>query len=110
MSRGVMRDPRSRSRKPDIRTAMRSLIDEVRQALPFESAEAQRCSGDCNGCSKKLLDYLETELDDWEHRLASGEKPGLDDLSRLVRTSRKVHRVLVRNGLIDASVNASDQS
>ncbi|WP_200331108.1 hypothetical protein [Thiocystis violacea] len=87
---------------------MRELIAQVRAAIPFESAEAQLCSGVCNGCSRKLLEYLDTELEDWERRLAQGEKPGLDDFSRLIRTSRKIHRVLERNGLVEASRGADD--
>ena len=79
---------------------MRALIRQVRAALPFEAAEAQVCTGVCQGCSRKLLDFLESELDDWERRLDAGERPGLSDLSRLMQTGRKVERVLARNGLI----------
>ncbi|WP_209262279.1 hypothetical protein [Thiorhodococcus minor] len=87
---------------------MRGLIAEIRARMPFASAEAQICSGDCNGCSRKLLDYLESELDAWELRLGEGETPGLDDLSRLIRISKKVYRVLARNGLVDARQAATD--
>jgi hypothetical protein len=48
----------------------------------------------------KLLDYLESELDLWERRLDEGERPGLAELSRLARTSRKVHKVLLKNNLL----------
>ncbi|WP_242470829.1 hypothetical protein [Thiocystis violacea] len=83
---------------------MRDLIRQLREALPFASPEAQVCSGVCQGCSKTLLDFLESELEDWERRLDLGEKPGLADLSRLIRISQKSRRVLVRNGLIEGSV------
>jgi hypothetical protein len=82
---------------------MRQLIDEVRQTLPFDLPEARVCNGPCDGCSLKLLDFLEMELEAWERRLDAGEKPGLAELSRLARTSRRIHRVLQRNGLLDDS-------
>ncbi|KAA6186336.1 hypothetical protein F2Q65_05955 [Thiohalocapsa marina] len=88
-------------RKPDTRTAMRRLIGQVRAALPFESPAARLCDGACNGCSVKLLEFLEAELSDWEQRLGRGERPDFGDLARLAKTSRKVHRVLVRNGVVE---------
>lgn len=108
MSPQVLADQRARSRKPDSATAMRDLIAQIRARLPFASAEAQICSGDCTGCSRKLLDYLESELDAWELRLDQGETPGLDDLSRLIRTSKKVYRALERNGLLKSNETVAD--
>ena len=81
---------------------MRGLIAEVRASMPFHLPAAQACTGACDGCSVKLLDYLDGELCAWEARLAAGERPGLGDLSRLERTSRKVYRVLAANGLVPA--------
>jgi hypothetical protein len=86
--------------KPDTRTAMRQLIAEIRAAIPFGLPQAQRCAEHCEGCSHKLLDYLQGELEAWEQRLAAGEQPNFGDLERLARTGRKVHQVLVRNGLL----------
>jgi hypothetical protein len=86
--------------KPDTRTAMRGLIAEVRAAMPFGLPEAERCTGACDGCSQKLLDYLEGELLAWEQRLAGGTKPTLADLSRLAKTSKQIYAVLQRNGLV----------
>ena len=86
--------------KPDTRTAMRQLIDQVRAAIPFDTPQARICSGDCSGCSQKLLDYLEGELAAGEQRLADGDRPSLADLSRLAKTARNIHRVLVRNGVL----------
>lgn len=86
--------------KRDTTTAMYDLIDQVRQTLPFDLPEAQMCQGPCNGCSMKLLGFLETELEDWEQRLAEGEKPGLKDLSKLAKTSKKIYQVLDKNGLL----------
>lgn len=86
--------------KPDTRTAMRQLIAQVRAAIPFDLPEAQRCAEHCQGCAQKLLGYLESELEGWEQRLDAGERPNFDDLARLARTGKKVHAVLVRNGLL----------
>jgi hypothetical protein len=97
-------DGGSSARKPDVAAAMRDLIQRARATLPFEATEAQVCTGVCQGCSRKLLDFLDSELDDWERRLDAGERPGLGDLSRLIQTSRKVQRVLMRNGLIEDDV------
>ncbi len=88
--------------KPDAATAMRQLIDEIRRRFPFDRPEAQVCAGPCQGCSLKLLGFLETELDDWEYRLAGGERPGLAELSKLIRTSRKIARVLHQAGLMES--------
>jgi hypothetical protein len=86
-----------RRNKPDSTTAMRSLIAEMRNSLPFDSPEAQTCTDPCRGCSIKLLDYIASELDAWEERLDAGEKPGLADLSRLEKKGRKVYRALQAN-------------
>lgn len=89
------------TRAPDSTTAMRGLIARIRETIPFDLPAARICTGECQGCSMKLLDFLDTELSDWEQRLTSGERPGLADLSRLERLARKVHGVLVRNGLVE---------
>jgi len=86
---------------------MRQLIDQVRHTLPFDMPEARLCEGPCNGCSMKLLEFLELELEGWEQRLNAGEKPGLAELSKLARTSRRIQRVLARNGLLDNPPQAS---
>jgi hypothetical protein len=93
--------------KPDVRTAMLALIARARAIFPFDTPASHVCGGDCAGCSVKLLEYLDAELTEWECRLAEGERPGLADFSRLARTSRKIHRVLVANGiLVPESVDA----
>lgn len=86
--------------KPDTSTAMHQLIARVRAAIPFDLPAARACTGECNGCSVKLLDHLDGELLDWEARLAAGARPDFGDLTRLERTSRKVYRVLAGNGLV----------
>lgn len=88
------------SRKPSTPEAMAGLIQEVRKTIPFGLSEAELCSGSCQGCSKKLLEFLDQELLDWSQRLADGETPSLGDIDRLARTSRKIHRALKKNQLV----------
>ena len=80
---------------------MQQLIDQVRLTFPFGLPRAQICGDECRGCSIKLLGFLETELDGWEDRLAAGERPGLAELSQLIRVTRKIGRVLHNAGLMD---------
>jgi len=86
--------------KPKTPAAMQQLIQQVREVLPFNMPEAYLCDGVCKGCSLKLLDYLDVELMDWEGRLQQGEVPCLGDIQRLAKSSRKIHRVLDKNGLL----------
>ncbi|SDX66333.1 hypothetical protein SAMN05421644_1095 [Allochromatium warmingii] len=92
-------DGRVSPRKPDVPTVMRTLIAQTRATLPFDAPDAQLCSGNCHGCSRKLLEFLDTELMSWEQRLDAGERPGLAELSRLLQTVGKIERVLMRNGI-----------
>ncbi|MCU7938796.1 MAG: hypothetical protein KZQ64_09485 [gamma proteobacterium symbiont of Bathyaustriella thionipta] len=86
--------------KPGRSIAMQQLIEQVRVAMPFDLPEANLCSGKCNGCSQKLLDYLDTELEDWELRLKSGELPDFGEIQRIAKTSKKIYKVMQRNGLV----------
>jgi hypothetical protein len=88
------------SNKPDSSTAMRMLIAEIRDTLPFDIPETQICTDPCRGCPVKLMDYMRSELEAWEQRLDAGEKPGLGDLSRLEKKGRKVYRMLRENKLV----------
>jgi hypothetical protein len=87
--------------KPSRSNAMRQLITQVRTAMPFDLPEANLCSGKCNGCSQKLLDYLDSELEDWEYRLKDGETPDFGEIQRIVKTSKKIYKILDRNGLVE---------
>jgi hypothetical protein len=92
--------------KPDPRTAMRTLISQVREAIPFDTPATQVCRGECQVCALKLLEYLDGELCGWEQRLETGEQPTLGDLSRLAKTSRKVYAALQQSGLVgDAAIS-----
>ncbi len=87
--------------KPDTTQAMRDLVRQIREVMPFDAPEASLCSGHCHGCSFKLLEFLDTRLEEWESRLAQGEKPTLGDLHRLARTGKKIYRALQQNGLVE---------
>ncbi|WP_062261959.1 hypothetical protein [Endozoicomonas arenosclerae] len=86
--------------KPNTQTAMQVLIEQVRGAVPFDMPEAEICTGKCVGCPKKLLEFLDQELSDWEGRLEYDELPRLGDITRLAKTSKKVHKALAKNGLV----------
>ena len=86
--------------KPDTTTAMRSLIGQARSNIPFDIPEAVLCSGICHGCSRKLLDFLDSELEYWECQLDNGETPSLGDVQRLAKRSRKIYEALDRSGLL----------
>lgn len=87
--------------KPNTRTAMSQLIAQIRIAIPFDTPLSRLCDGPCTGCSKKLLEFLDSELEDWEYKLEAGELPSLGDIHALAKTSKKVYGVLKKNGLID---------
>ncbi|WP_417344885.1 hypothetical protein [Ferrimonas sp.] len=86
--------------KPDCRTAMAQLIEQVRDAFPFGVPEAEICGDTCVGCPKKLLELVDTELCDWETRLEHGETPKLGDISRLAKLCKNVYRGLKKNRLV----------
>ncbi|MGD2118285.1 MAG: hypothetical protein PVG66_08000 [Chromatiales bacterium] len=82
---------------------MHNLIQQVRQVIPFDLPEARVCSPhgeSCIGCPQKLLEYLEMELDNWQDRLQQGEVPNFGDLDKLAKSSKKIHAIMVKNGLI----------
>jgi len=80
--------------KPDRTLAMQQLLEQIREAMPFDSHEANVCTGQCNGCAKKLLDYLDAELEDWEYRLKAGDAPDFGEINQMAKTSRKIHKLL----------------
>jgi len=86
--------------KLDTRSAMQVLLAEIRAAIPFDLPEADICSADCRGCSKKLLEFLEMEVQGWELRLDRGDKPDFGDLNGLAKSARKIYNALSRSGLV----------
>ncbi len=89
--------------KPKTPVAMRQLINQVRETLPFDAPESYLCTDDCKGCSLKLLEFLDGELINWQHRLDNGEIPTLGDVEYVARLSRKIFKVLEKNGVISSA-------
>lgn len=89
--------------KPSTPDAMASLISDIRAAIPFGLSDAELCSGNCKGCSKKLLEFLDQQLTDWSIRLKAGDKPNLGDIHRLAKTAGKIYTALEKNNLVPAS-------
>lgn len=88
--------------KPKTPAAMQQLIQQVRETLPFGTPRGYVCADECKGCSMKLLEFLDMELMDWEDRLQQGEVPGLGDIQRMAKISRRIHKVLDKNGVLDS--------
>ncbi len=86
--------------KPDTRTAMKLLITRIRESIPLDMPEAQMCSESCRICSKKLLDYLSSQLEEWDYRLEQGDIPNFSDLQKLERNGRKIYSNLKKDGLL----------
>jgi len=86
--------------KPDTRKAMDMLIQQVRSLFPFNTDQTRLCQDYCRGCPKKLLEYIDHELEDWEHRLNAGETPNFGQLHRLGHSCNKIRAVLRFNGLL----------
>jgi hypothetical protein len=89
--------------KPSTTEAMYLLIQQIRETIPFDTQLRGVCSEDCRGCSMKLLEYLDSELESWEYRLQQHEIPDFRDLSKLERSGRKIYKALQKNGLIKES-------
>lgn len=90
----------SKSSKPPCSEAMKLLIDDIRNNIPFDIPVATLCSGVCHGCSKKIIDYLDNEIIQWEQCIHQGDEIKFGDIIKLTKTSRKVYKVLQKNGHI----------
>jgi hypothetical protein len=88
------------SRKPSTSIAMLQLIEEARSQIPFNTPSAELCAGPCRGCPKKLLEFLDSELEDWQELLGQDQQPSLGDVQKLAKRCRKIYRSLEVNGLI----------
>jgi hypothetical protein len=80
--------------KPNSHEAMKGLICEIKHATPFGMSEAEMCSGICYGCPKKLLNFLDTEIEYWEVMLTNGECPTFGDIHQLAKSSKKIYASL----------------
>ena len=87
------------TRKPATQQAMQQLLDDIRRQLPVGAPEADLCQKICIGCPKKLMVYIELEVDDWQRALDNGATPKLGDIGQLARSARKINAVMEKNGL-----------
>lgn len=91
------------SKKPDLATAMLQLIDEVKNRFPLYEPDTYVCgirNTDCQGCPKKLLEMVDSELCFWESAIRQGRTPKFDELRRFGKLCQSVERNLIRNQLI----------
>ncbi|WP_428243052.1 hypothetical protein [Gynuella sp.] len=86
--------------KPSSRIAMQQLLCTIREQLPLGAPEADLCQKTCIGCPKKLMGYLEQEVNDWQRALDNGDVPKLGDIRLLARTARKIYAVIEKNDLL----------
>ncbi|PIP81040.1 MAG: hypothetical protein COW84_01980 [Gammaproteobacteria bacterium CG22_combo_CG10-13_8_21_14_all_40_8] len=87
--------------KPVPKEAMQILIHQIRRVIPFNAPESSLCTGPCQGCSKKLIEYLDSEICFWQLQLNNDIVPKLGDINKLARTAKKIKKVLTINGFIN---------
>jgi hypothetical protein len=91
--------------KPKPVVAMQHLIETIRASIPFDEPASSYCQGPCQGCAKKLIEFLDDELSHWQTQLSLGESPKLGDISTLAHKARKIYRVLRTNGIVTAPID-----
>lgn len=90
-------------KKPDLKTAMLNLIGEVKRTFPLYEPDTFICgtrNTDCQGCPKKLLEMVDSELCFWESAIRQGRTPKFDELRRFGKLCQSVQRNLNRNNLL----------
>jgi len=95
--------------KPDVKIAMAYLIKEARDKIPFHLSFDGNCEGRCDECPFKLMEFLDTELSDWEYRLKRGDTPNLGDVHRLARDCKEIYNLLVKKGFIGSAPISSEK-
>lgn len=88
--------------KPKTTVVMFNIIQQIGETFPFAISEQELCADTCSyGCPKKLLEYIDMEITEWEQRLENGEIPDFRDIQRLSKTGRNIYRVLEKNNLVN---------
>ncbi|WP_285163389.1 hypothetical protein [Shewanella goraebulensis] len=89
--------------KPDRTTAMQNIISQVKSEFPLTEPETFVFGpeGSCQGCPKKLLELVDSEISYWEAAINNGDTPQLGEISRFGKLCKNVKRGLDRNGVID---------
>ena len=81
---------------------MGNMIHQVKETFPFDISEEELCAETCShGCPKKLMEYMQMEIADWEQRLDEGEIPNFRDVQKFSKTGLKIYRVLEKNDLVN---------
>lgn len=78
---------------------MTLMLKEIRLKIPFDLPETTICGGDCRGCSKKMLELLDTEASYWESMIDQ-QVPTLADLKNLQLLALRTFKILHRNHLV----------
>ena len=86
--------------KPTCQVAMQQMIDAIKQRFPFSQPTSFYCSGQCVGCAKKLLQFMEMQLELWQMELDNGEIPDFAELAKRGKQAKKIEAALIKNGLI----------
>ena len=80
---------------------MVNIIQQIRETFPFDISEEKLCAETCCcGCPKKLLEYMQMEITEWERRLENGDIPNFRDIQKLSKTGKNIYRVLEKNNLV----------
>jgi hypothetical protein len=89
--------------KPKTEVVMADIIQQIRENFPFDISEEELCAETCGyGCAKKLLEYMEMEITEWQQRLANHEIPNFRDIQKLSKTGCKIYRILGKNNLVES--------
>jgi len=86
--------------KPTTTTAIKVLIEQAREKIPFGLSFDGNCEGRCDECPEKFMEFLDVNLNDWELRLGKGYIPDLGDVETLARDCKMVYRILQKRELI----------
>ncbi|MBQ4890739.1 hypothetical protein J8L86_12835 [Shewanella sp. MMG014] len=91
------------NKKPDRITAMQQIMTQVKATFPLTEPDTFVCGpeGNCQGCPKKLLELVDSEISYWEAAIEHGNTPLLGDISRFAKLCKNVKRGLDRNGVIE---------
>ncbi len=85
---------------PSTTHVMTRVISDIRRVFPFDAPEAHICRSKCIGCSKKLLSFLETEIEDWQTKMEQGVAPKLGDIQQLSKMAKKIGKALQKNAIL----------
>ncbi len=86
--------------KPSTSEAMHGLITRAREYFPFQDPATSLCHDNCRGCAKKLLSYLESEIDAWDSALSEKNAPKLGDIQHLSRLALKIDKALKNHAML----------